>query len=422
MRIKLLTLGTRGDIQPFIALGIGLQKRGHQVTICTSRNFEEVIHAYGLQFVSIQADIMKLAQSEEGKQMLGGNPLRMMKQMRTLVLPMMRQMLEDIWEASQDADAIIYHPKVFGGYDIAQKRKIPAFTAHPTPLIVPTGAFTNPILPLTLRNRRLNQISYQLNQLMILPFISMINKWRHETLRLPARSISKNELCLDGRDIPVLYGCSPTVVPYDPKWKDKVCMEGSWFAPEVDEWCPSQSLESFIASGLPPIAISFSSMPLKQPDQVFEMIKQALKRTRQRGVIITGWSGLKKSFEPSGEILCIDEVPHTWLFPRTAGVIHHGGAGTTAAVLHAGKPMAICPFTGDQPFWARRMYELGVSANTLREKTLSLDSLSECIESLTSDPRLEHNTMIMATAIHKEQGVERTVDFIEKHLMACHLA
>lgn len=167
MRIKLLTLGTRGDIQPFIALGIGLQKRGHQVTICTSRNFEEVIHAYGLQFVSIQADIMKLAQSEEGKQMLGGNPLRMMKQMRTLVLPMMRQMLEDIWEASQDADAIIYHPKVFGGYDIAQKRKIPAFTAHPTPLIVPTGAFTNPILPLTLRNRRLNQISYQLNQLMI---------------------------------------------------------------------------------------------------------------------------------------------------------------------------------------------------------------------------------------------------------------
>ncbi|EPY08406.1 UDP-glucose:sterol glucosyltransferase [Paenibacillus alvei TS-15] len=126
--------------------------------------------------------------------------------MKTLVLPMMRQMLEDVWEASQEADAIIYHPKILGGYDITQKRKIPAFIAHPTPLIVPTGAFSNPILLFTLRNRWLNQISYQLNRLMILPFISII-KWRRETLLLQARSISKNELCIDGRDIPVLYGC-----------------------------------------------------------------------------------------------------------------------------------------------------------------------------------------------------------------------
>lgn len=128
---------------------------------------------------------------------------------------------------------------MFGGCDIAQKRKIPAFIAHPTPIIVPTSTFT--ILPFTLRIRWLNKISYQLNRLMILSFIIMMNKWRRETLNLPPRSLSKNELCIDGREIPVLYGCSPTVVPYDPKWKDRVCMEGSWFAPEVDEWLPSQS-------------------------------------------------------------------------------------------------------------------------------------------------------------------------------------
>lgn len=418
MRIKLLTLGTRGDIQPFIALGIGLQKRGHRVTICTSCNFKELIHAYGLEFVSIQADIMKMAQSEEGKQMLRGNPLRSMKLMKTHVFPMMRQMLEDVWEASQDADAIIYHPKVFGGYDIAQKRKIPAFTAHPTPIIKPTGAFANPILPFNLRIRWLNKISYQLNRLMILSFISMINKWRRETLNLPARSISKNDLCIDGRDIPVLYGCSPTVVPFDPKWKDKVCMEGNWLVPEVDEWVPSQSLESFITAGTPPIAISFSSMPLKQPEQVFGMIKQALKRTGQRGIIITGWSGFKQNLDSSGEILCINEVPHAWLFPRMAGVIHHGGAGTTAAVLHAGKPMAICPFTGDQPFWAKRMYELGVAAKPIHEKTLSIESLAECIVSLTNDLKLKHNAMVIGSKVNNEQDVERTVDFIDKHLAA----
>ncbi|WP_241734989.1 glycosyltransferase [Paenibacillus alvei] len=365
---------------------------------------------------------MKLVQSEEGKQMLSGNPLRSMKLMKTHVFPMMRQMLEDVWEASQDADAIIYHPKVFGGYDIAQKRKIPAFIAHPTSIIVPTGTFTNPILPFTLRIRWLNKISYQLNRLMILSFIRMINKWRRETLNLPPRSLSKNELCIDGRDIPVLYGCSPTVVPYDPKWKDRVCMEGSWFASEMDEWHPSQSLESFISAGTPPIAISFSSMPLKQPDQVFGMIRKALNQTGQRGIIITGWSGLKQNLDSCGEILCIDEVPHAWLFPWTAGVIHHGGAGTTAAVLHAGKPMAICPFTGDQPFWARRMYELGVSPKPLHEKTLSIESLVECIVSLTNDSKLKHNAMIISSKVKNEQGVERTVDFIEKHLAASRLS
>ncbi|OBY76307.1 hypothetical protein BBG47_27940 [Paenibacillus sp. KS1] len=161
MRVKLLTLGTRGDIQPFIFLGNGLRKRGHHVTICTSHNFEELIHAYDLEFVTIQADIMKLAQSEEGKQMLGGNPLSIMKQLKTHIIPMMRQMLEDLWQASENAEAIIYPPKVLGGYDIAQKRKIPAFTAHPTPIIIPTGNFPNPILPFNLRIRLLNK-----NQLM----------------------------------------------------------------------------------------------------------------------------------------------------------------------------------------------------------------------------------------------------------------
>ncbi|OBY77125.1 hypothetical protein BBG47_23495 [Paenibacillus sp. KS1] len=163
-------------------------------------------------------------------------------------------------------------------------------------------------------------------------------------------------------------------------------------------------------------------MPLQQPDQVFEMIKQALKRTGQRGIIVTGWSEYKQNLDSNGDILCMDEVPHAWLFPRTAGVIHHGGAGTTAAVLHTGKPMAICPFTGDQPFWARRMYELGVSVKPLHEKTLSIESLADCIVSLTNDPKLKQNARVIASKVNNEQGVERTVDFIEKHLTACRLS
>jgi len=416
MRIKLLTIGTRGDVQPFVALGIGLKKCGYEVAICTSRDFEEFVTSHGLHFEPIRADFMNLTQSEEGKRMLSGNPLEVMKQMKRLVHPIMRQMLDDVWTVSKDADALVYHPKAFGAYDIAQARKIPVFAAHPVPLMVQTGAFTNPILPFSVKNRWLNRKSYLVNRLAVLSFIGLINTWRHETLHLPSRSAFTNDLSVDGRDIPVLYGCSPSIIPHDPDWAGKVCMEGFWFVQEADDWQPPRVLESFIQAGSPPIACSFSSMPLKHPEKVLDMVKHALKRTGQRGIMITGWSGMKESEATDDNLLCIREAPHAWLFPRTAGVIHHGGAGTTAAVLKAGKPMTICPFTGDQPFWARRMYELGVSTQPLHEKTMSTDLLADRILALTGSSELRRNAQTLSERMNREQGVARTIQFMKKWL------
>lgn len=415
MRVKLLTIGTRGDVQPFIALGSGLQRRGHDVVVCTSQDFEGFVRAHGVSFAPVRADIMKLTQSDAGKRMLGSNPFEILKQMKKVIYPMMKNMLEDLWRASQDADVLIYHPKAFGGYDIGQKLNIPIFAAHPIPIIAPTANFTNPILPFSLKNRWLNKKSYQLNRLMLSSFISMINQWRREMLNLPGRSVFTNDLRINGRDIPVLYGCSPSVMPYDPIWKDRVCMEGFWFLQEEDNWHPPTALKSFLKAGPPPIVISFSSMPLRQPGNAFEMIKEALKRTGQRGIILTGWSGIT-STETDEDILCIQEVPHTWLFRQAAGIIHHGGAGTTAAVLRAGKPMTICPFTGDQSFWARRMHELGVSTQPLHEKTMTIDHLADRIFALTSSSKLNKNAQALAARIHVEMGVDRTVDFIERRL------
>ena len=415
MKIKLLTTGTRGDVQPFIALGLRLQKSGHDVVICTSQDFEGFVRTHDVGFAPIRASMMKLAQSKEGKRMLGSNPYEIMKQIKKTIHPMMKQMLDDLWAASQDSDCLIYHPKAFAGYDIAQKLNIPVFAAHPIPIIAPTGNFTNPILPFSIRNHWLNEKSYQLNRLMLFSFKNLINTWRSETLNLPPRSVFNNDLCLNGRDIPVLYGCSPSIMPYDPKWKDRVCMEGFWFL-EENAWDPPKELEAFLAAGSPPIVISYSSMPLKHPDKVLEMIKQALQRTGQRGIILIGWSGMDVFDKTDDHILCIQEAPHTWLFPRAAGVIHHGGAGTTAAVLKAGKPMTISPFSADQPFWAKRMYGLGVSTRPLREKEMSVDTFAERIVALTSNTKLEANSMALSEKIQEEMGVDRAVDFIERRL------
>lgn len=415
MKFKLLTLGTRGDVQPFISLGQALQKAGHSVTICTADSFKAGVLQAGIEFASIRADFLALTQSEEGKKLISGNPVEIMRKMKSLIYPLMKNMLTDLWTASQGAEALIYHPKAFGGYDIAEKLNVPVFTAHPVPLIAPTSLFTNPVFPFSLGLGWLNRRSYVFNRFFMSSFMKIINPWREQVLGLPGRSVWSNDLKVNGREIPVLYGCSPTVIPYDPRWKGRVSMAGFWFLNEEETWQPPEGLADFLHQGPAPLVFSFSSMPLKQPALAEEMIAEALRRTERRAVLITGWSGMKNR-EVNEQLHVIDSVPHSWLFPRSAGVIHHGGAGTTAEALRSGKPMLVCPFTGDQPFWARRMRELGVSVQPLREKEMTVEAFTQRIRELTADEALSHKAQALAQTIQQENGPEETVRFIHKQL------
>jgi sterol 3beta-glucosyltransferase len=417
VNIKILTIGTRGDVQPFIALGVQLVQAGHRVTICTSEAFKQLILEQGLHFFPVRADFLELTQSAEGKKLMSGNPLTIVKQWKLLIYPMMVRMLEDMWAASEDAEVLIYHPKAFGGYDIAEKLNIPVFLAHPVPILMPTSRFTNPVLPFSLNNGLLNRFSYTINRLLLGSFMNVINQWRRSTLGLPKkRSVWTNDLQLNGRDIPVLYGCSPSVIPYDPEWKDRVHMSGFWFLDEQESWQPPEQLLQFLDSKPQPIAVSFSSMPLKAPELIRKRLVEALRRSGQRAILLTGWSGIENQSSDDC-ILCLREAPHSWLFPRTAGVIHHGGAGTTAAVLRAGKPMSVCPFTADQPFWARRMYDLGVAAKPLVEKNMTVEALEQRILELTSNENLAMKSQQIAQAIHGENGAGSAAGYIQSKLM-----
>ncbi|MDU5145140.1 MAG: glycosyltransferase [Paenibacillus dendritiformis] len=417
MKINLLTLGTRGDVQPFVALGMKLREAGHAVTVITAENFKPFVERHGLFCSPIRARFLDLAQSEEGKQMLGGNPLAIMRNLKKFMYPMMEQMLADLWAASQEAEALIFHPKALGGADIAEKLDIPVFAAHPVPLLMPTSRFANPALPLDTGMGWLNRMSYSMNRLISAPFLNLLNRWRRETLGLPARRLFTPDLRINGRDIPVLYGCSPAVVPYDPRWEDRVCMAGFWYLPETDPWQAPQQLAAFLSQGPAPLAISFSSMPLKQPERILAMMTAALQRSGQRGIILTGGSGMQAE-KPLDDVslFLIESAPHDWLFPRTTGIIHHGGAGTTASALRAGKPMLVCPFVGDQPFWARRMRQLGAAAAPLREKEMTVDTLTARLQELARNESLSRNAHTLAQSIRQEDGLEHALQFIHRKL------
>lgn len=411
MRITLLTLGTRGDVQPFVALGAGLRQAGYNVTIVTAEQFAGFVGSHGLDFAPIDRSFLDMLDTPAGKSAFeGGSRLQLIRQSMTV----MRRVIQDSWAGAQGADAIIYHQKILAGYHIAEKLEIPAMIAMPIP-VYPTRAFTNPILPMDLP-AAINRASYAANAGGKAPFMGMINQFRQETLDLRPRGRFESEERLPGgRLIPVLHAYSPAVVPMPPDWPENVTATGYWFLDGEPGWLPPADLLDFLDAGPPPVYIGFGSMVTKDPVGKMALITDALHRAGQRGVVAAGAVG-RDTIRQSESIYILDQAPHDWLFPRMAAVVHHGGAGTTAAGLRAGVPSVLAPFFGDQYFWARRVQALGAGPAAVPQKKLTVGSLAAAIHSAVTDESMGRNAQEISHIIRTEDGVGRAVALIRRWL------
>jgi len=189
---------------------------------------------------------------------------------------------------------------------------------------------------------------------------------------------------------------------------------------EADGWQPPSALIDFLQSGSPPVYIGFGSMSNRNPEQTADLIIQALMRTKQRAILLSGWSGLHKSNIPDS-IFMIDSVPHSWLFPRVAAVVHHGGASTTAAGLRAGVPSIVIPFFGDQPFWGQRIADLGVGAKPIPRQKLTVERLANAIQEVVTNEGIRLRAATLGKQIQTEDGIASAVEIIgqlEKRIVA----
>ena len=354
MNVAILTLGTRGDVQPYVALGAGLKEAGHGVTLVTGKGFDELVAGKGLRYVALDLDLLELAQSLEGKAALR-SPRAALRMARGL-MPAMRRMLVDEWEAvvPLEADAVVYHPKALGGYHVAEALRVPGFLALASPALSPTREFPSPLLPLSDLGGTLNRLSYgAFFRSMSLPYRRMINRWREETLGLPALPLSASELELRGEPVPRLYPCSPRVVPVPADWDAGSTMTGYWFLDQGNGWQPPEDLTEFLQDRPPPVFVGFGSAA-PDPGGSRAAAIAALEGLGLRGVLATGQRGTA-----GPGIIEIEGAPHDWLFPRMAAVVHHGGAGTTAEGLRAGKPTAVFPSNfGNRLFWGSLLVSL----------------------------------------------------------------
>ncbi len=410
MRLSIHTLGTRGDVQPYLALARGLKARGHEVLLIAPAQFADAVQAEGVTFAPLPEAFLDLLERPETKKIMGGSGtgfgagFKLIKHYRHL----MRGLLDAEWEAARafGPDAILYHPKALGAPHIAGKLNIPLFLASPLPGFTPTSAFPTPILPFTSLGP-LNRLSHGL---MIhggsFIFSKTVRQWRAEVLSLAPR----------GKAAPLrgtLYGYSPHVIPKPDDWGQDVAVTGYWFL-DARDWRPDPDLAAFLKAGEPPVYVGFGSMPGTDPERLTETVIDGLRRAGKRGLIATA-GGALGYVRASDDMHVIAGAPHDQLFPLVHSTLHHGGAGTTGAALRAGKPTAICPFLGDQPFWARRIAQLGVGPKPIDKQNMSADVLAAAFQAM-DDETMRMHAVSIGRAIHGEDGIENACSFIESRL------
>jgi len=414
MRITITALGTRGDVQPMIALGKTIQKPGVEVRLIAGSNFEGWIKGHGLGFVP-SLDMESLMNSDKGQTWSesSNNPLQEVQVMRALLHEHAHRMYLPMQECAPDTDFWIAgftsEAYVQAVTEATGKGYLNAMLQPQYPTVSGEASVT-PLVPT--RNNPLNRLMGKFVERVLWSILKeTTNTFRTSHLGLPPHTFGSYQKAR--RKAHTLFGFSPKVVPNAPDW-DRIChICGYWFLDEAQQDSPSAELSAFLEAGDAPVYIGFGSMSHRDPQHTLNLILEALKHTRQRAVVASGWNSADLQVR-SDQVLLVSSVSHNWLFPRVSAVVHHGGAGTTAAGLRAGKPTLIIPHMSDQPYWGRRVHELGVGAAPIPRHKLNVARLAAAITQITTDPAMRQRAEALGRHIRAEDGLKNTSDLIQQ--------
>lgn len=383
MNISILTNGTRGDLEPLITLGKELQKLGHVVTFAASSNFTDDLTEFNV--IETPVNLQDYLSSDEGKKWMkdiSKNPLNYIIQIRKLIPTMANDTLIAYSKASTNSDLIITTTGAIGDAVLKRELNIPLIEIQYQPL-EPTSEFSYPFIKHQFKIGFINQLTFYLFESMISAiFRKSILKWQKE--EFPGSQPLKKGIFKARRDeVTYKLGAYSSILVERPKdWKKHNIICGS--INKVESQTPSDELLNFIEGGDPPLYIGFGSMVISDENRFRNLLEDILNQTDVRIIFCKGWSNIEIESIPN-RLLVVDQAPHNWLFPLTLGVIHHGGAGTTHSVLRAGVPQVICPKTADQPFWAQRVYQSGLSTKPVEEHKLNIKRMIQIINFFRSE-------------------------------------
>ncbi|MFH1807298.1 MAG: glycosyltransferase [Pseudomonadota bacterium] len=412
MRILVLSGGGRGDMQPYAALASGFRQAGCEVTLACVPEFTFLLEGRGIEPWISDVKVKELFESDDAIEMFasGKNPVRMVRLFTRLMIPVLEQGMADLMRVIPGVDGLVLSSMSFlTGTGGMERVGVPTVAAYPFPTAASREypAILAPPLPSWLPGRSLyNRVSHWLLARLIHFFLGRHHLRIMERLPLPSRPAPL--------PLPLLFGFSPQVFARPADWPTHTSITGYWFLDRLPGWTPPAELAAFLDAGEPPVYVGFGSMNTRDPAAATSLVCQALERAGRRGILVTGMGGLRREDLPS-HVLALDSVPHDWLFEQVAAVVHHGGAGTTAAGLRAGKPTICVPHMADQFFWSRRVLELGVGPRPISRKRLSVEALTQAIQTATTDRGMQQQATVLGERIRQERGVDEAVERALQH-------
>lgn len=402
-----------------LALGQSLLAAGYTVRIAADRTFETLCKEIGAGFFRLSGSVREFMTAAGTAMPAGGiNPLTLPLTIRRRFKTLIPQLMRDSLAAAQGADLLISGTlAAYFALSVAEKQGVPCLTTWLQPGL-PTSAFSSPFLPFSGDRKKqfgasvVNRGSHLLaEQLFWQLFRSHINRARRKILGLPAFPVGGPFSEIRQKGQPILCAFSPHIVKRPPDWPANIHQCGYWFLKNESVQRLPDELLDFLNGGEKPIAIGFGSMTFRNPAKLFEMFSEALRKVGQRAVWISGWgSGAVPRGYP--QVFQTGPLAHHLLFPRVKAVIHHGGAGTTAAALRAGKPSIIIPFHGDQLFWGQRIAALGAGPGPLPFKKLTTERIYGTIRMLLESRSMAARAESIGDKIRREDGLAPALKII----------
>jgi len=419
-RIAIAAIGTMGDVQPFVALALTLMKRGHSVVLCATSDFEAFVTGQGVEFATLGSDIQAFMRQSQFDLVMSKNSLLYAPKLLRDGQKIMKEACRRLWATAQDVDCIIFHQTTNFAVDVAEALDIPAIMTAFQP-INPTGEFPyfgyegpapEPLFNRISLDPLFNRLSYVVQAAHQSYYDFPRDRMRAKLLGLRSRKRSGFSKNSRGEPIPALHAYSRIISPPPGDWPETTTVTGFWRLDDSTGWEPDANFRRFLDNGDAPIYLGFGSMPWGAQRNT-EIVTRALREWGGRAVVGKGWGGIKAEDLPD-TVYVIDKAPHTKLFPLMKALVHHGGAGTTYAGLFAGRPTFVVPHFFDQPYWGRRVYELGCGPAPVKLRKLTPGILASALEELSTDPSFEIAATELRDRLVLEDGTGLAADIVEE--------
>jgi len=387
-KVLIASLGTRGDVQPYASLALEFTRLGANVVVATGEGFEDMIVSAGARYCPLPIDYQQLLAAPDIQEALYTfkGKLKAAKKTKRLQKDVAHVLYKQT--VSEQPDLILYNFKASTIVYGARKLNVPALPTCLQPTLTATSRYPISVLDLpslgTIGNCASWWVFETMFRLGIKPLVGSMKALTGDMVT------SGDDLMIGhdphGRPPLALQGFSSALVPTPDDWPDHALSCGYWFTEPDQDYVPPDKLKTFLDDGAPPIYIGFGSMPSQDPKRLTETILQSLERVNCRAILATGWGGLTAKHLPDSlraRVYVMEKAPHSWLFPKCAAVVHHGGAGTTHEALRWGKPSLIIPVFGDQPFWGKRVAAFGAGPAPIKPKHLTAETLATALTQLT---------------------------------------